>query len=123
MFGHERFEAYRLSIQFLQVALELLDQLPQGNAHLKDQLKRAATSVPLNIAEGSGKTEMAERLRYYSIARGSAMECAAICDAISMLHDRFSLKVNHGKALLESVVNILTTVCGKRARAKTEERS
>ena len=113
MFGHERFEAYQISIQFLKIALSLVDQLPRGNAHLRDQLKRAAISVPLNIAEGSGKIEKPDRLRFYSIARGSAMECAAICDVILLIDDRLSRSAEEAKSLLESVTKILTTVCSR----------
>lgn len=113
MFGHERFEAYQLSIKFLKIAMALLDRLPRGNAHIKDQLKRAAISIPLNLAEGSGKTENAERIRFYSIARGSAMECAAVCDVIEILDERFKDSVSEAKAILESVTKILTAICSK----------
>jgi len=36
----------------------------------------------LNIAEGNGKTAEADRRRYFEIARGSALECAAIQDVL-----------------------------------------
>jgi four helix bundle protein len=36
----------------------------------------------LNIAEGNGKTAKADRRRYFEIARGSALECAAIQDVL-----------------------------------------
>jgi four helix bundle protein len=36
----------------------------------------------LNIAEGNGKTAQADRRRYFEIARGSALECAAIQDVL-----------------------------------------
>ena len=87
--------------------------MPKGSAHLKDQLKRAAISIPLNIAEGSGKIGKPDRLRFYSIARGSAMECAAICDVILLIDDRLSGSAEEAKTLLESVTKILTAVCSK----------
>ena len=43
---------------------------------------RASQSIPLNIAEGNGKTAEADRRRYFEIARGSALECAAIQDVL-----------------------------------------
>ena len=43
---------------------------------------RASQSIPLNIAEGNGKTSDADRRRYFEIARGSALECAAIQDVL-----------------------------------------
>lgn len=111
MFGHEQFEAYQLAIKFLEISLFLADQLPVGNATIKDQLKRAATSVPLNIAEGTGKQHKADRRRFYMIARGSAMESAAICDVIMLVDPRLKSKAQESKVILKSIVGILTKVC------------
>lgn len=113
MFGHERFEAYQLSIQFLKLTLDLLEGIPPGYAVVKDQLKRAALSIPLNIAEGSGRKHIPDRNSYYTIARGSAMECAAICDVLSLLDADSTGTVRNAKLLLKSIVSILTSVCSK----------
>ncbi len=45
---------------------------------LKDQLLRAASSVCLNLAEGTGRSGAKERQRFYSIAMGSLREVQAI---------------------------------------------
>ena len=45
MFGHQRFEAYQISIRSLKSALYLADTLPSGYSMIKDQLKRAAISI------------------------------------------------------------------------------
>ena len=114
MFGHEQFKPYQLSIQFLGISMALLEQLPKGNAHVHEQLKRAATSVSLNLAEGSGKMTNADKLRFYSIARGSAMECAALCDVISLVEPQLKVQAENGKLLLEEITRILTSVCCKK---------
>jgi four helix bundle protein len=113
MFGHERFEAYQISIEFLRVALCLADNIPTGYSMVKDQLKRAALSIPLNIAEGSGKSSIAEKKRFYAIARGSAMECAAICDVLEIIEHNCSTRTTEAKRLLRSVISILATICSK----------
>lgn len=77
-FGFEKLDVYQLSLDFLELAYCLIDNLPKGYATLADQLRRCSLSVPLNIAEGTGKTTSAERRRFYQIARGSTLECSAI---------------------------------------------
>ena len=47
-----------------------------------DQLGRASFSVPLNIAEGSGKFSKADRKNYFTTARASVFECVAVLDII-----------------------------------------
>ena len=110
MFGHERFEAYKISIEFLKLALSLSESIPPGYAMVKDQLKRAALSIPL---EGSGKASTQDRKEYYVIARGSAMECSAICDVLNLIDHKYSVRTNEAKDFLTSIVSILTVVCSK----------
>jgi four helix bundle protein len=42
---------------------------------IKDQLTRAALSIPLNIAEGQGRLHNKEKRQFYYTARGSLLEC------------------------------------------------
>lgn len=50
--------------------------------YVVDQLGRASFSVPLNIAEGSGKFSKADRKNYFTIARASLFECIAVLDIL-----------------------------------------
>ena len=61
MLYHERLDVYRLSIQFVAAAVAVSERIPRGHAPLADQLRRAAISIPLNIAEGVGKPSKAEQ--------------------------------------------------------------
>ena len=45
---------------------------------MRDQLHRAALSIPLNLAEGRGKSSTKEQLRFFRIAMGSVREAQAI---------------------------------------------
>jgi four helix bundle protein len=51
LLDHENLDVYHRSIEFLTFALRLVGRLPRGEREIRDQLKRAAMSVPLNIAE------------------------------------------------------------------------
>ena len=79
-FDHEKLDVYKVAIQFIILTNEIIKQLPKGNAHLCDQLLRAATSIPLNIAEGAGEYSSNEKGRFYRMARRSGTECVAIID-------------------------------------------
>jgi four helix bundle protein len=73
---------YRVALELHGLALSLA---PKRGCHdLKDQLERAATSVVLNIAEGSGRFLSADKRRFFEIARGSATEVAAIGDILEL---------------------------------------
>ena len=76
MLSFQKLHVYQRSIEFLALTLEILADLPRGNADLADQLLRAAQSQPRNIAEGAGRRSPADQARFYAHARGSAMEAA-----------------------------------------------
>jgi four helix bundle protein len=78
-FDHEKLHVYHVSLAFMTWATELISKA-EAKAAVKDQLDRASTSVPLNIAEGNGKFAIRDRCRFIDIARGSALECAAYLD-------------------------------------------
>jgi four helix bundle protein len=109
-FEHERLDVYRAAIDFLVVADEIATGLPRGRGYLVDQLRRAATSIPLNIAEGAGEFSPGDKARFYRMARRSATECAAILDASRALNLADSQLLSNGRALLLRVVAMLTAM-------------
>jgi hypothetical protein len=67
---YEKLDVYQVSIQFVAVAVALSGQIPKGYAPLADQLRRAAWSIPLNIAEGVGKPSPSDQARFHAICAG-----------------------------------------------------
>lgn len=108
---HEKLDVYRLSIEFLAWALNVIKALPRGESGLRRQFKEAAVSVPLNIAEGVGRPSPADRARCHAIARGSALECGALVDVCVVDGHISEPQALHGKALLVRVVAMLTKMC------------
>lgn len=104
-----KLEVYQTAIRFLPLAAGIADRLPPRYTAMADQLRRAALSIPLNIAEGSGKTSGPDQRRFYSI--GSAMECAAIIDACSALAPIEQAQMQEADQLLLSVVRMLSKMC------------
>lgn len=108
---HENLDVYRCAIDFLRVAFAIVAALPRGESELRSQLKRAAMSMPLNIAEGAGKPGAVDRARYHGIARGAAMECAAIIDVCRVAEMTSEEDGRKAKALLVRIVSMLTKMC------------
>ena len=109
-FDHEKLIAYERSIEFVAWASQLLEEMPAKLA-VFDQLERASTSVPLNIAEGNAKFTAPDRCRYWDTARGSALECAACLDVL-VAKKKCSLdRTEQGKQLLCETVSLLIGLC------------
>ena len=111
MLDHEKLDVYKISIKFMAIAINIVENIPRGYSSLSDQLKRAAWSIPLNIAEGCGKRGINDKKRFYAIARGSAMECAAVIDVCQVLKINPKDPLKEGKTLLIRIVSMLTKLC------------
>jgi four helix bundle protein len=99
---------YRLSIDYVARSFEAVQPLEGLYRHARDQWLRAAQSIPLNIAEGNGKRSFKDRARFLDIARGSALECAAIQDVLVRTK---GIKVQDDaemKVMLHRIVAMLT---------------
>jgi four helix bundle protein len=107
MFNYERLDAYQYAIAFVRLALPLTRKPPAGFAPLAEQLRRAAASIPLNIAEGSGRFGDDGR-RFYAIARGSALECASILDVMEPLEFATLEQLSEMRLQLRGVVRTLS---------------
>lgn len=111
MLSFQRLDVYRCAIEFVALAGQIAASVPRGHAPLRDQLHRAAFSVPLNIAEAAGRASEADAARHYAIARGSAMECAAVLDVIAALAANDDSRHRKATELLARVVAMLTKLC------------
>jgi four helix bundle protein len=111
MLSFQKLDVYRCSIEFVTISVEIGATIPRGHAELRDQLRRAALSVPLNIAEGAGRASEADGARHFAIARGSAMECAAVLDVVRALGALQDEQYRQAVELLARVVAMLTKLC------------
>ncbi len=119
-FDHEKLDVYRASIKFVIWVEELLGSIPK-NLAVHNQLDRASTSIPLNIAEGNGKYTAADRCRFFDIARGSALECAACLD---VLVAKKRLKdADSGKMILIPIVSMLVGLIRSTSPSRVYENS
>jgi four helix bundle protein len=105
-FDHEKLNVYHVSLAFNEWVGECLSSI-NAKAAAKDQLDRAATSIPLNIAEGNGKFSARDRARFFDIARGSAVESAAALDVLVSRKLTTQACVTPAKEQSVQVVNML----------------
>ena len=106
LFDHEKLNVYGKSLEFVAGATAILESVPKSMA-VHSQLDRSSTSIPLNIAEGTGKFTAPDRCRYYDTARGSALECAASLDVLVAKRVLRAEEITGGKELLRPVVAML----------------
>lgn len=79
-FNFENLRIYQDAIRWVNDIYKLANDWPKTEQFgLTNQLRRAASSIPLNIAEGSSRTSK-DFAHFLSTARGSCFECAAILD-------------------------------------------
>jgi four helix bundle protein len=118
-FDHEKWDVYQAALDLVILINEIVEQLPRGKAYLADQLQRAGTSVPLNIAEGAGEHSANEKARFYRMAKRSATECASILDVCERLHLLDEHQYTNGRELLLRIAAMLT----KMARVDATSRA
>jgi four helix bundle protein len=106
-FDHEKLDVYRGAINFCGWVGKFLATIGV-KAAAKDQLDRASTSIPLNIAEGNGKFSTNERAGFFEIARRPALECAAALD----VRVAWELAGGAGTSAKESLVRIVEMLVG-----------
>jgi len=120
VFDHEKLRVYRASLEFVTWAGDFLSET-DTKAAFKDQLDRASTSVPLNIAEGNAKWSFSDRSRFLRIAMGSALECAACLDVAVAKRAADPARIVAGKQMLVGVVSMLSGLLQDSASRLREE--
>lgn len=106
----DRLDVYRVSVQFAAI----VSRRRITPAGLHDQIDRASASMVLTLAEGVGRISPPDRAHFFAMARGSALECAAVLD---LLHARGSLPESahrEARALLVRVVQMLTRLIDRQ---------
>ena len=111
---HKKFDVYKVSNLLLIECYKTAIKLPIGEQYnLVQQIKRAAVSVRLNLAEGSSRKSLQERKRFYEIARGSLIEIDAafeICVGLSYLKEgdlqNVGVLLNRVFAMLTKMISV-----------------
>jgi four helix bundle protein len=79
--AHTKLDIFKISKEFVLNCYKETKSFPTDEEFgLTQQIRRAALSVHLNIAEGSSRRSVAERKRFFEIARGSLIEIDTALD-------------------------------------------
>ena len=108
VFDHERLEVYKVATQYADAADDIAANLKDGNAHVRDQLRRASDSIVNNVAEGAGEFLPGEKARFYRIALRSGTESAATLHTCLRRKLADDHAIEDARALLKRVVEMLT---------------
>ena len=130
-FKFEKLRVWTQALDYIDLIYELASQLPRSEEYnLKSQVTRAATSVALNIAEGSISQSNAEQARFLSMAIRSLVEtvaCQHIMNRRQMLPDQEVLRraYKDAEALVASLHTLRKTLLteGNQLREAQEDYS
>ena len=108
--AHTQLDVYKYSRQLILETYKVTKLLPDSERYgLITQLRRAALSIHLNIAEGSSRKSKADRKRFYEISRGSLIE---VDTAIGVAFDLEFLTIEQITVLGEKIVSTFKLLTG-----------
>lgn len=116
-FKFEDLQVYQKSLDFVDLAYEVSKKFPHSELYnLTSQFKRAAVSISLNIAEGSGDTD-AQFNRFLQIASASIKECVVcltIAERQNFVSDQENLNNRKRLAELSKMISSLKNYLRKK---------
>ncbi len=108
--AHTKLSVYQFSQIMALECYKVTRQFPNDEKFaMVQQIRRAASSVHLNLAEGSSRKSKVERNRYYEIARGSVIEVDA---AIGIAHQLSYASLEQLQSLGDSIITIFKLLSG-----------
>ena len=112
MLSFERLNVWQKSIGLAKRLIIIANKIPtKYQFSFADQLRRAALSIPSNIAEGAGRRGIRDMGNFYSIARGSTYECVNIIKLLEKLEEP-SLKAENLDELYLQAEEIVKMIYG-----------
>lgn len=110
MASHKELKVWEESMDLVVSVYQTVSVFPKEEMYgLTSQIKRAAVSIPSNIAEGAGRQSQAEFVRFLYIALGSASELETQLEIAFRLGfianlSTFQTKMNYIKSMLSNLI-------------------
>ena len=108
--AHTKLNVFGVSQELALECYKITNKFPKDEKFaMVQQIRRAALSVHLNIAEGCSRKSKSERTRYFEIARGSLIEIDA---AIGIAYKLAYTNLEELKPLADSIIKTFKLLCG-----------
>ena len=107
--SHTKLDVFKVSKEFVLTCYKETKEFPSEEKFgMISQIRRAALSVHLNIAEGCSRKSLAERKRFYEIARGSLVEVDTALDIAVDLSYTSKVKMNELGVLIKRTFQLIS---------------
>jgi len=107
-FFFEKLTIYQRSLAFSVKICQLASNFPVKYQRVQNQIIGAAISVPLNIAEGSGRRFIKEKINFFNISRASLFECVPlleICKSLELINEDNFIKLTEEAVEISKMIN------------------
>ena len=112
--SYRQLKVWQKAMELVKETYRLTSRLPREERYtLSDQLRRAAVSIPSNIAEGYGRSTTKDYVRFLSIARGSKYEVETqllICVMLGYLSEE---EISDATKICDEIGKMLTVILTK----------
>ena len=108
-FFYKKLDAYQIAKEFTLYVYSLLKNYPSYEQFaICDQLRRAAVSVPTNIAEGMGRMAIKERIHFLEISYGSVIEVLCQLDLSHSLGYISEQELNDAEEIASRLTKVMS---------------
>ncbi len=107
-FFFENLKVYRRSLDFAIKLCKIASGFPIKFSRIRDQLIGAGISIPLNIAEGSGRNSSKDKINFYKISRTSLFECIPIleiCVSLNLINEVTFIELRNEDIEISKMIN------------------
>jgi len=124
---HKKLKVWQEAMRLVKTVYTVTEHIDQREKHgLISQMRRAAISVPCNIAEGAARQGSREAIQFYIIARGSLSELDTqmeLCKELALLKDSDVLELSHRVDVVDALLNGFIRYRRKMVKAEDVKQS
>ena len=117
-FPHQRLDVFHAAMELTIGVEHLAAAFPAGHADLKDQVRRSASAVARNIAEGANRWTPREKAARFVIALGEVGECDTTLEMVQRLQLGSPAQVRALRRLTDRIGAMLTALVHRQRRRR-----